>query len=101
MQAHEVFVAMKKDMLKIKDSLEQRVKSHKELVRKARSIEQDIEVTLTLISIHYHTAYYRWYRENLTRQENYGEHYQSIRSTGTRCQHKLRITFQLLQLMRY
>lgn len=36
---------MKKDMLKIKDSLEQRVKHHKELVRKARSIEQDIEVT--------------------------------------------------------
>lgn len=45
MQAHEIFVAMKKDMLKIKDSLEQRVKNHKELVRKARSIEQDIEVT--------------------------------------------------------
>lgn len=45
MQAHEVFVTMKKDMLKIKDSLEQRVKNHKELVRKARSIEQDIEVT--------------------------------------------------------
>ena len=45
MQAHKVFVAMKKDMLKIKDSLEQRVKNHKELVRKGRSIEQDIEVT--------------------------------------------------------
>ena len=45
MQAHEVFVAMKKDMLMIKDSLEQRVKNHKELVRKGRSIEQDIEVT--------------------------------------------------------
>ena len=44
-QAHEVFVAMKKDMLKIKDSLEQQVKNHKELVRKGRSIEQDIEVT--------------------------------------------------------
>ena len=29
----------------IKDSLEQRVKNHKELVRKGRSIEQDIEVT--------------------------------------------------------
>lgn len=31
-------------MLKIKDSLEQKVKSHKELVRKARSVEQEIEV---------------------------------------------------------
>ena len=40
-----MFVAMKKDMLMIKDSLEQRVKNHKELVRKGRSIEQDIEVT--------------------------------------------------------
>jgi len=35
---------MKKDMLKIKDSLELKVKDHKELVRKARNIEQEIEV---------------------------------------------------------
>lgn len=46
---------MKKDMLKIKDSLEQRVKNHKELVRKARSIEQDIEVLrMTQVSILYY-----------------------------------------------
>ena len=45
---------MKKDMLKIKDSLEQRVKNHKELVRKARSIEQDIEVLrMTKVNILY------------------------------------------------
>jgi len=35
---------MKKDMLKIKDSLELKVKDHKDLVRKARNIEQEIEV---------------------------------------------------------
>jgi len=38
---------MKKDMLKIKDSLELKVKDHKELVRKARNIEQEIEVLLS------------------------------------------------------
>lgn len=94
---------MKKDMLKIKDSLEQRVKNHKELVRKARSIEQDIEVLrMTQVSIlYYDMAYCRWYKGNWTKQEIYGEHYRKIRSTGTTCQQKLRIIFQLQQLMLY